>query len=264
VYGVDAALSPVALLLARGADNGIIELLALIPLLGLLAWLAQERHHRIRGVMELNEAYRGMAMVLGDVIENDDSYTSLHSREVVELAAQVGRQLGLTPQELGHLDTAALLHDVGKIALPKEIINKPGQLTPEEFEIVQSHTVIGQQMLDRVGGSMREVGLIVRSHHERWDGLGYPDGLRGESIPLPSRIIACCDAWNAMRTDRVYRAALSVEQALQELCANAGHQFDPQIAEIVTGIVTQAVSAPLDMPDRPVAQPASPQALVTS
>lgn len=87
VYGVDAALSPVALIIARGADRGIIELLALVPLLGLLAWLAQERYHRIRGVMELNEAYRGMAMVLGDVMENDDSYTSLHSREVVELAA---------------------------------------------------------------------------------------------------------------------------------------------------------------------------------
>lgn len=264
VYAVDAALSPVALILARGADHGIIELLALIPLLGLLAWLAQERYHRIRGVMELNEAYRGMAMVLGDVMANDDSYTSVHSREVVELAAQVGRELGLTPAELRHLDTAALLHDVGKIAIPKEIIHKPGWLDPEEFEIVKTHVVIGQEMLARVGGSMREVGLIVRSHHERWDGGGYPDGLRGERIPLASRIIACCDAWNAMRTDRVYRPALSVEQALQELRTNAGRQFDPQIAEIVLGIVTRAPSAAFERPERTGAQPAPPEALLTS
>lgn len=265
VYGVDAALSPVALILARGAEHQIIELLALIPLLGLLAWLVQERHHRIRGVMELNDAYRGMAMVLGDVIENDDSYTSLHSREVVELAAQVGMQLGMTPTELRHLDTAALLHDIGKIAISKEIINKPGRLDPDEFEIVKTHTLIGQQMLNRVGGTMREVGLIVRSHHERWDGRGYPDGLRGESIPLPSRIIACCDAWNAMRTDRVYRRALSLEQAVDELRASAGRQCDPQIAEIVLGIVTGATPTALAMPGMPAAQPApESQTLATS
>ena len=93
--------------------------------------------------------------------------------------------------------------------------------------MIKTHTVEGQKMLERVGGFMREVGLIVRSHHERWDGGGYPDGLAGERIPLEARIIACCDTWNAMRTDRAYRKALSHEVALAELTANSGTQFDP-------------------------------------
>ena len=130
-----------------------------------------------------------------------------------------------------------MLHDIGKIAIPKEIINKPGKLDPHEWTIIKTHTVEGQKMLERVGGFMREVGLIVRSHHERWDGDGYPDGLAREAIPLESRIIACCDAWNAMRTDRVYRKALSHEVALAELTSNAGSQLDPQIVAALAEIV---------------------------
>jgi HD-GYP domain-containing protein (c-di-GMP phosphodiesterase class II) len=133
-----------------------------------------------------------------------------------------------------NLEFGALLHDVGKIAIPKEIINKPGKLDPREWMLVKTHTLEGQRMLDRVGGSMREVGVIVRSHHERWDGRGYPDGLAGEEIPLESRIISCCDTWNAMRTDRSYRRALSYEAAMAELIAASGTQLDP---EIVTALI---------------------------
>ncbi|MGA2929646.1 MAG: HD domain-containing phosphohydrolase, partial [Solirubrobacteraceae bacterium] len=128
-----------------------------------------------------------------------------------------------------NLEFAALLHDVGKIAIPKEIINKPGKLDPDEWRIVATHTVEGQWLLDQVGGLLRSVGLIVRSHHERWDGRGYPDGLAGEAIPLEARIISCCDAWNAMRTDRCYRKALTHELARTELLSGAGQQFDPTI-----------------------------------
>src|SRR5205807_7862101 len=128
-----------------------------------------------------------------------------------------------------NLEFGALLHDVGKIAIPKEIVNKPGKLNPEEWTIIKTHTVEGQRMLEQVGGFMREVGLIVRTHHERWDGGGYPDGLAGEAIALEARIISCCDTWNAMRTDRPYRRALSHEVALAELIANAGSQFDPRV-----------------------------------
>ena len=116
--------------------------------------------------------------------------------------------LGLDAERRRNLEFGALLHDVGKIAIPKEIINKPGKLDPDEWTVIKTHTLEGQKMLDRVGGFMREVGLIVRSHHERWDGGGYPDGLAGEAIPLEARIIAVCDSWNAMRTDRAYRKAL--------------------------------------------------------
>ena len=143
----------------------------------------------------------------------------------------------LTAAALRNLEFAALLHDVGKIAIPKEIINKPGKLDPSEWAIVKTHTVEGQRMLDQVGGFMREVGLIVRSHHERWDGGGYPDGLAGEAIPLEARIIACCDTWNAMRTDRPYRKALDYDVASAELTSNSGTQFDPSIVEILIGMV---------------------------
>jgi HD-GYP domain-containing protein (c-di-GMP phosphodiesterase class II) len=129
------------------------------------------------------------------------------------------------------------LHDVGKIAIPKEIINKPGKLDPAEWTIIKTHTVEGQKMLEQVGGFMRDVGRIVRSHHERWDGTGYPDGLAGTDIPLESRIIACCDTWNAMRTDRAYRKALTLDAALAELVAHAGTQFDPDIVDALVPIV---------------------------
>ena len=102
---------------------------------------------------------------------------------------------------------------------------------------MESHTLEGQKLLDRVGGFMRNVGSIVRSHHERWDGRGYPDGLVGEAIPIEARIIACCDSWNAMRTDRSYRTALTPEVARAELVANAGHQFDPRVVEAFLTLV---------------------------
>jgi HD-GYP domain-containing protein (c-di-GMP phosphodiesterase class II) len=110
-------------------------------------------------------------------------------------------------------------------------------LDPQEWQIIKTHTLEGQKMLDRVGGFMRHVGLIVRSHHERWDGGGYPDGLVGEAIPLEARIISSCDSWNAMRTDRSYRKALPYDAALAELVSNAGGQFDPGIVDTLVGLV---------------------------
>jgi HD-GYP domain-containing protein (c-di-GMP phosphodiesterase class II) len=125
--------------------------------------------------------------------------------------------MGLSADRRRNLEFAALLHDVGKVAIPKAIINKPGRLDPEEFALVKTHTIEGQRMLDRVGGFMSDVGRIVRWHHERWDGGGYPDGLAGEDIPLEARIITCCDSYDAMTTTRAYREALAPPVALQEL-----------------------------------------------
>ena len=147
-----------------------------------------------------------------------------------------------------NLEFGALLHDVGKVAVPKAIINKPGPLDEEEWRIVRGHTIEGQRMLDRVGGFMREVGVIVRAHHERWDGGGYPDGLAGAAIPIEARIIAACDAWNAMTTDRAYRAALPEPDAAREMFDNAGRQFDPQVASAV--LLAVAVEVPADAPVR--------------
>jgi HD-GYP domain-containing protein (c-di-GMP phosphodiesterase class II) len=156
---------------------------------------------------------------------------------VLELSLAVGARLGLDAEQRRNLEFAALLHDVGKIVIPKEILNKPGKLDPQEWTIMKSHTVEGQRVLARVGGFMDAIGRLVRSHHERWDGHGYPDGLAGEDIPIEARIIACCDSWNAMRTDRAYRKALSHEVAVAELLSNAGSQFDPRVVEILLEVV---------------------------
>ncbi len=234
VCAIDAALSPAALAMAEEVHATPLAALAPVPLLGLLAVFARERRDRLRGLLELSQAYRGTALVLGDVVGADDGYTGEHSHGVVVLTLAVADRLSLSAEQRRNLEFGALLHDVGKIAIPKSIINKPGTLDRSEWTIVRTHTIEGQRMLDKVGGFMREVGLIVRSHHERWDGRGYPDRLAGSAIPLESRIIACCDTWNAMRTDRSYRKALTFEAALAELKASAGSQLDPEIvAELV-------------------------------
>ena len=235
VYGVDAALSGVGLVVARDASPAAV--IALVPLLGLLALFGLERRRRLEGLLELGSAYRGTALVLGDVVQADDGYTGEHCKSVVALAMEVADELELDVQRRRNLEFGALLHDVGKIAIPKEIINKPGKLDAAEWTVIKTHTVEGQKMLERVGGFMREVGLIVRSHHERWDGGGYPDGLAGEQIPLESRIIACCDTWNAMRTDRAYRKALSHEVAFAELMTNTGTQFDPSVVAALLRVI---------------------------
>jgi putative nucleotidyltransferase with HDIG domain len=260
VYVIDAALAGIGLVVAEDIRAAPLAVLSLVPLLGLLAVFAHERRKRLESMLELSSAYRGTALVLGDVIEADDGYTGEHCKSVVSLALEMAEHLELSPERQRNLEFAALLHDVGKIAIPKEIINKPGKLDPQEWTIIKTHTLEGQKMLERVGGFMREVGLIVRSHHERWDGGGYPDGLAGEQIPLEARIITCCDTWNAMRTDRPYRQALAYDVAVTELVSNAGTQFDPSIVEAFVQLVApedrrQPVAVP--PPLAPALRPAS-------
>jgi putative nucleotidyltransferase with HDIG domain len=237
VYGIDAGLSGVGLVVAEQIRNTPAAVLAVVPLLGLLAMFADERNRRLGGLLELNKTYRGTALLLGDVIAADDGYTGEHSKMVVELALSVAERLGLDAERRRNIEFAAMLHDVGKIAIPKEIINKPGKLDAEEWRIMKTHTIEGERMLTRVGGFMGEVGHIVRAHHERWDGQGYPSGTAGLEIPLEARIIACCDAWNAMRTDRPYRPALSHETALEQLFEGTGSQFDPSVVRALVQIV---------------------------
>jgi HD-GYP domain-containing protein (c-di-GMP phosphodiesterase class II) len=150
---------------------------------------------------------------------------------VVDLAVAVADELGLSARERRDVEFVALLHDVGKVRIPKEIINKPGKLSDEERAIINTHTFEGERMLEKVGGLLGQVGAVVRSCHERWDGGGYPDGLSGEAIPLVARIVSCCDAYNAMTTDRSYRAALPEREARAELERNAGGQFDPAVVD---------------------------------
>src|SRR5271165_5137095 len=207
IYLIDLALAPLGLLVAIAVVSQQWAVLLIAPLFGVLRWFSQERHIRLEQLVELNDAYRGTALVLGDVVEADDSYTGAHCKGVVLLAQEVAVDLGLDADERRKVEFAALMHDVGKIAVPKEIVNKPDKLDDREWAIIKMHTLEGQKMLERVGGFMREVGEIVRSSHERWDGGGYPDGLCHEEIPLEARIVSCCDAFNAMTTTRAYRKA---------------------------------------------------------
>jgi putative nucleotidyltransferase with HDIG domain len=208
-------------------------------LLAVVSLFARERRTRMEQLLELSNAYRGTALVLANVMGADDGYTGEHCRSVVSLCLQVAEQLNLSAAQRRNLEFGALLHDVGKIVIPKEIINKPEGLNDDEWAIIRTHTVEGQRLLDMVGGSMRQVGRIVRSHHERWDGDGYPDSLASDQIPLESRIISCCDTWNAMRTDRPYRKALPYHLALTEMEAVAGSQLDPRIVTALLKVVRE-------------------------
>lgn len=237
VARIDALLSPAGLLIAFGTAPEPWSSLLLLPLLAVFRIFAREREARIENALTLSSAYRGTAMLLSEVLSSTDEYTGHHSRSVVVLAHQVGEAMELDETTLRDIEFGALLHDVGKISVPNEIINKPGRLTDEEMALMRLHTLDGEEMLTRIGGTLEQAGIVVRSHHERYDGKGYPDGLKGEEIPIAARIITACDSFNAMTTDRSYRAAMSLDEAIAELRANAGTQFDPDVVEILISIV---------------------------
>lgn len=244
VWAVDAALAPVGLLAAVVMTAAPGAIICLVPLIGLLGVFARERDERIRQALQLSSAYRGTAILLGDVLEADDAYTGgEHTQGVVELGLDLGRELGLDAHGLRDLEFGSLLHDIGKLRVSNEIINKPGKLSEAEWAIVRRHPVDGQEMLSRVGGALEQVGAIVRAHHERVDGGGYPDGLKGDEIPMESRIICVCDAYSAMTTDRSYRPAMPRAEAIAELRRCAGQQFDVQVVEALIRIVERTSEA---------------------
>jgi putative nucleotidyltransferase with HDIG domain len=178
-----------------------------------------------------------------DWLESHDKGTGEHSAAVVGIALALGDRLGMTRASLLELELAALLHDLGKLAVPAEILSKPAPLDPEEREIVERHPVAGAEILRRIPG-LEPVATIVRYHHERWDGQGYPDGLRGERIPLASRVVAVCDGFHAMTTDRPYRTAVGREVALRELRDHAGSQFDPRMVDALDKTLADGVRPP--------------------
>jgi HD-GYP domain-containing protein (c-di-GMP phosphodiesterase class II) len=175
-----------------------------------------------------------------------DGSTGEHSAWVVELACRLGQRLGLSDAELRELEYAARLHDIGKLGVPDSILHKPAPLSPREWKHVRGHAAWGAQLLARVQG-LESVARIVRHHHERYDGTGYPDGLAGEEIPFASRILAVADSYVAMTEDRRYRQALPRPAAVRELRRNRGTQFDPHavdaLLELLFGARPRAVSA---------------------
>jgi putative nucleotidyltransferase with HDIG domain len=186
--------------------------------------------HRCQLVGELEDAFLTTIGVISDAVEMQDAYTASHANEVAELAVAVGERLGVEGVELDRLRYGALLHDVGKIGIPAEILRKPGPLTPEERLRMDEHTAIGARMLERIP-FLAPVAPLVRSAHERHDGRGYPDGLAGEEIPRGAMVIATCDAFHAMTSDRSYRKAMTVTDAEAELRAHSGTQFEPGVVD---------------------------------
>ena len=163
-------------------------------------------------------------------IDARDAYTCAHSETVVALAVGVARRLALTPADLLDVEHVALLHDVGKLGVPDSVLLKPGALSEDEWALMREHTAIGERVV-RAVGPLAHLAPAVRAEHEWWDGRGYPDGLAGAAIPLASRIVLACDALHAMTSDRPYRAAMPRAEALMELSACAGKQFDPRVVE---------------------------------
>jgi hypothetical protein len=235
-FAVDVLLTPPALAAATALSGADLVLVVLLPLLALLGVLARERRTRLEQALELRNAYLGTTILLADLIEGEDE-GGAHSQGVVALSVEVADELGLDRWHRRRTEYAARLHDVGKIAVPKEIVSKPGPLDPAEWKLMREHTMQGERMLAQVGGALREVGAIVRGSHERWDGAGYPDGLAGEEIPVEARIVACCEAFASMTTDRSYRRALSTDAALNEIRRGSSTQFDPSVASALVRVV---------------------------
>ncbi|TML27867.1 MAG: diguanylate cyclase [Actinobacteria bacterium] len=177
---------------------------------------------------EVAAQYRASLVALGTALEARDGYTGGHGEETLALVRRVAERLGLSEAATAEAEAVALLHDIGKIGMPDEILRKPGPLDPRERAIMRRHPAIGERILRHVPG-LESVARAVRHEHERWDGTGYPDGLAGESIPLASRITLVCDAYHAMTSVRPYRAALSHDDAAEELRDCAGRQFDPGV-----------------------------------
>jgi HD domain-containing protein/GAF domain-containing protein len=191
-------------------------------------------HNRMR--QHFDATVQAHVEALAAAMDMRDRRTARHSEDVVQLAREVGGLLELGPASLLELEFAARLHDVGKIQVPDSVLNKPGPLDMAEADVIRRHAAWGSETLSRMPG-LEAVATIVRFHHERWDGSGYPNGLSGARIPLASRIISVCDAYGAMTCDRPYRSAMGSRDAVRELKDGAGSQFDPSVVTALIDVL---------------------------
>ena len=213
-----------------------------LRLLGGLAHQARLAIANASNYETLERSFVSTVEALANALEANDEYTSTHARWITDLALRVGNELGLDDRTLKRLELGALLHDIGKIGIPSEILAKPGRLTADERMIMETHPELGERIIAPID-RLQDVGAIVRHCHERWDGGGYPDGLAGESVPLESRIIFVCDAYHAMTTDRPYRKRLSHPEAVRRLREGSGSQFDADVVEIAVAVIERTPAA---------------------
>ena len=226
-----------------------------------LVYLAWSRlRAKTRETEELSSIHFATAEALATAIDAKDQTTHCHVRRVQIYAAGLGEVLGLSKAEIGALKAGALLHDIGKLAVPAHIINKPGRLTPAEFEKMKVHTTVGAQILSRVDFPY-PVTPIVRHHHEQWDGLGYPDGLKAEQIPITARIISVVDCFDSVREDRPFRRGMTRDEAIAFLLRGSGNHFDPKVVELFIQHLPRfesqiaAVGLPQQLPPNEVREP---------
>ncbi|MCD6141367.1 HD domain-containing protein [Candidatus Bipolaricaulota bacterium] len=193
-------------------------------------------HVSLRGYMRLRHQAQKTFEKVAQSLGERDPYTGKHSEDVAVIARKIGRELGLAEDEVEQIEAAARVHDIGKISIPDSVLLKPGKLTDEEWEAIKQHPVIGADLLS--GLEIYEGSIdIIRHHHEHWDGSGYPDGLKGEQIPLGARIVAVADVYNALTTDRPYRKAYSKAEALEIIRDMSGKELDPQLVEIFLRVI---------------------------
>lgn len=201
--------------------------------------------HRVRLVGELERLLIDTIRAIAATIDAKDGYTHRHSERVALLSRHIAAHLGLAPAEQETVELSALLHDVGKIAVPDSILNKPGRLTPEEFEEMKKHPAHGARILANIQSpSVRAVLPGVQYHHEKWDGTGYPEGLSGENIPRVGRLLGVADFFDALTSARAYRAAMPIADAVQLIDQGAGTHFDPQIAALVVALHARGALLP--------------------
>jgi HD-GYP domain-containing protein (c-di-GMP phosphodiesterase class II) len=205
-----------------------------LDLLSAIGNLAGVALHRVRLLQQVERQSLETVRAIAATIDAKDGYTHRHSERVALLARRLGHELRLTPDELETIELSGLLHDVGKIAVPDAILNKPGRLTVAEFEKIKEHPAQGARILDHIqSGEVRAVLPGVKHHHERWDGSGYPDGLRGDEIPLLAQLIGIADFYDALTSARSYREAMRPQAAIELIKQASGSHFDGTIAQLV-------------------------------
>ncbi len=221
--------------LASGADDFISRPFHIHELLATV-----KSSLRAKQYYDQMESLDSILFMLAAVVEKKDKYTEGHLRRIAIYAEALAQLAGCSAREQSLIRYGAILHDIGKIGVSESILGKPGKLTDEEYEIMKEHTTIGAQIVAnmKIG---KELAGIIRGHHERWDGSGYPEGLRGEQIPIGARIVSICDVYDAITTARSYKPAFSHESAIAELQQNAGSQFDPNLVRIFTENICEII-----------------------